>query len=57
MIRSIVRTEQEIDQVLNKAADGQNFGTIYPGMSYEEGILAFSQWLFGETNDNPFDEL
>lgn len=55
-MKTIVRTDQEIDQVLNKAADGINEGSAYPGMSYEDGIQAFADWLFGYTEDAPFEE-
>lgn len=54
--RTIVRTDAEIDEQLNIAADGINDGSLYPGMSYEEGIQAFADWLFGNTNDKPFEE-
>lgn len=54
--RTIVRTDAEIDEQLNIAADGINDGSQYPGMSYEDGIQAFADWLFGYTNDKPFEE-
>jgi hypothetical protein len=54
--RTIVRTDAEIDEQLNIAADGMNDGSKYPGMSYEDGIQAFADWLFGDTNDKPFEE-
>lgn len=53
--RTIVRTDDEINDVLNQAADGINDGSQYPGMSYEDGIQAFADWLFGDTNDKPFE--
>lgn len=27
----------------------------YPGMSYEEGIIAVIDWLFGDLRENPYD--
>lgn len=33
----------------------RNEGTNYRSMTYEDGILCFAEWLFGETEDNPFD--
>ena len=56
-MRTIVRSDKEIDDVLNKAAEGIEDGSVYPGMSYEQGIQAFADWLFGDTDDEPFDEL
>ena len=55
MMRTIVRTDAEIDSVLNKAAEGIDEGSIYPGMSYEQGIQAFADWVFGNTDDDPFE--
>ena len=53
---SIARTDDEIDEQLNKAADGIEDGTQYPGMSYEDGIQQFWLWLTGETEEKPFEE-
>lgn len=55
-MRTIVRTDKEIDDVLNKAFIGIEDGSVYPGESYEQGIQAFADWLFGDTEDAPFDE-
>lgn len=52
----IKRTDAEIDRVLNKAAECFDAGSAYPGASYEEGIQSFALWLFGDTEDGPFDE-
>lgn len=55
-MRTIVRTDKEIDDVLYKAFIGIEDGSVYPGASYEQGIQAFADWLFGDTEDAPFDE-
>jgi hypothetical protein len=47
---TIKRTTAEIDEQLDKAYDGINTGSKYPGMSYEEGITEFWHWL---TEDEP----
>ena len=52
----IKRTDAEIDRVLNKTAEGIDAGSAYPGMSFEEGIQSFALWLFGDSDDNPYDE-
>lgn len=54
MSYEIKRTDAEINEQLNKAADGINDGSQYPGMSYEDGIQAFADWLFGDSNEKPF---
>ena len=51
----IKRTVEEIYEVLNLAAEGENEGSRYPGMSYEQGINAFWMWLIGDTDEEPFD--
>ena len=53
----IRRSEEEINRVLTWAADGKYDGTHYAGMSYEEGILNALDWLFGNTDDPPDEEL
>ena len=55
-MRTIARTDADIDRILNKAADGVEDGSFYPGMSYEQGIQAFAYWLFGDTDDEPFED-
>ena len=49
----IVRTQEEIDRVLSWTADASEFGSRYPGMSYEDGIEAMYNWLVGLTEDAP----
>lgn len=56
MSYEIKRTDAEINEQLNKAADGINDGSQYPGMSYEDGIQQFWLWVTGETNDPPFED-
>jgi hypothetical protein len=53
---SIKRSDEEINEVLNKTADGIDGGSKYPGMSFEEGIQQFADWLFNEGTDHPFEE-
>lgn len=52
-IQVIVRTEDEINEQLNLAAEGQDSGSKYPGQSYEDGIRAMFDWLVGDTEDTP----
>jgi hypothetical protein len=47
------RTDQEIDDLENAAAEGENEGTKFPGMNYEQGILETLRWLRGDTNNSP----
>ena len=50
---TLQRTQEEIDALLNKCVDAEEFGSEYPGMSYEQGIIAAIEWLNG--GDYPFD--
>ncbi len=50
---TIVRTEAEIDQVMNFVAEGEDKGSHYPGMSYEQGIRDMYEWLVGESDCAP----
>lgn len=51
----IVRTQEEIDEMLDKANKAFNEGTLYLGMYYEEGVIAMYDWLVGNTDHKPFD--
>ncbi len=50
------RTENEIDEVLNKADEQLDSGTKWPGMSYEEGVAAALRWVLGDSDDDPMSE-
>lgn len=51
-MNQIVRTQQEIENQLDQARKTQ-WHSKYPGQSYEDGIVDFAMWLFGDTNDLP----
>lgn len=54
---NIIRSEQEIWDLLNQCADAEETGvSSYPGMSYEQGIKAAIEWVTGDTNDHPINE-
>jgi len=51
------RTDEEIDDVLNKCAEAADRGkSSWPGMSYEQGVEAALTWATGQSDDNPMDE-
>jgi len=50
------RTSEEIDEVLNRAADAMDNGSQVPGMSYEQGVHDAIQWAIGNYDDNPMPE-
>lgn len=52
----IVRSEKEIDRVLNWAAEGEDEGTHFRGMSYENGIRYMWNWLIGESDEAPDED-
>ena len=57
LIMNIVRTEQEIWDLLNQCADAEETGgSKYPGMSYEQGIKAAIEWIIGDINDHPIND-
>jgi hypothetical protein len=41
----IARTEDEIEDVIGICADSENEGSMYSGMSYEQGIRAAIEWM------------
>ena len=52
----IIRTEEEINDVLNKAVEGVDGGSKWPGMSYEQGVQETIDWLTGNSDHNPMEE-
>ena len=51
------RTEEEIDDVLNRAAEAEDAGkTQWPGMTYEQGVAAALHWAVGNQDNNPMDD-
>jgi hypothetical protein len=56
MNEPVKRTQKEIDDVLNKAADGIDKGSRWGGMSYEQGVDAALRWITGETDENPMED-
>jgi len=55
-LRSIIPRDNEIDDVLAKCFDEIEAGsTQYPGMTYEEGIIAGLDWIFGMSDLNPIE--
>lgn len=48
-----MRPQAEIDEQMNKANDGVNDGSKWPGMSYEEGVEAALMWVCGLSDDEP----
>ena len=56
MVR-IVRTEYEIDALLNKCLEAEAEGrTSWPGMSFEEGIKYTIEWLVEEDAAHPLED-
>lgn len=43
------RSETEIYDQITRAQELQNEGSIYPAMSYEDGVLAALDWIIGHT--------
>ncbi|MHB8084301.1 MAG: hypothetical protein ACYDHZ_00545 [Dehalococcoidia bacterium] len=46
----------DIEKIWQIAEDNAGENSAYPGMSYEDGIIATLRWLFEFGTDNPFDD-
>ena len=51
----IQRSDEEIDEVLNAAAEATFSGSRWPGESYEEGVTNAIRWLLGIIDDSPME--
>lgn len=56
MTYTIKRSDDEINDVMNRAAEGMEGGGRWPGMSFEEGVHQALNWVTGGTDENPMSE-
>lgn len=57
LIMNIVRTEQEIYDLLNQCTEAEETGiSTYPGMNYEQGIKAAIEWVTGSIECHPLND-
>lgn len=52
------RDEDEIREVIDRAAASIETGTRWPGMNYEEGVRAALEWALGDVSvdENPMGD-
>ena len=50
---AIVRTAEEIADVMDWVLEAADEGTHYKGQTYEEGIERMYYWLIGDHDDDP----
>jgi hypothetical protein len=55
MKQTIVRTQEEIEELLNAAAEAVDEGTRFPILSYEEGMVELWRWLTDADVTYPLD--
>jgi len=52
-----MRTKQEIEDEVDRAYDMiSDGGSKWPGMSYEDGVIAALLWVLETNGDRPMDE-
>lgn len=50
------RTESEIREQIHKALDNMDEGSsIFPGLTYEDGVQASLDWVLGEQDEEPME--
>lgn len=56
-MNTVLRTQEEIDELLNQCADSEEDGrSKYPGMTYEQGIQAAIRWLTEQGEPQPLED-
>ena len=51
------RTNKEIGDLLDAVSEAVDDGKRkYPGMSYEEGVIAGVRWILGLDDDHPYED-
>ncbi|MBO4999566.1 MAG: hypothetical protein J6J25_04360 [Bacteroidales bacterium] len=53
MKKNLVRSYDEVVEQLTKAGDAIETGSLFPDMTYEQGIIDMYNWLVGATEDAP----
>lgn len=54
---AVMRSQSEIDDQINEAYEKEDEGgSRWPGMSYEQGVLAALRWVTGEEPTGPMNE-
>lgn len=54
--QKIVRTDDEVDTVIEECYNSEAEGSKFPGMSYEQGVKAGIEWLVGDSDQNPMED-
>ena len=52
----VKRTDEEINNLLNTAAEVEFEGSKYPGMTFEQGIQEGIDWILGHQAECPMGE-
>lgn len=53
----VVRTEEEVNEVLDKCSQQEDEGgSRWPGMTYEQGVRNALDWITGNVDDNPMED-
>lgn len=54
---NMARLQSEIDKIIKRCVECENKGeSLYPDMTYEQGVRAAIEWMTGETNESPLEE-
>lgn len=54
---NMARLQSEIDKIIERCVECENKGeSLYPDMTYEQGVRAAIEWMTGETNKSPLEE-
>lgn len=53
MAETIVRSDEEIEKVLDWCHEARREGSHYSGQTYEQGLRDMYAWLIGDSDDDP----
>lgn len=52
-----MKDEEEMDEQINLAYESKDeYGSRWPGMSYEDGVIAALSWAKGDEEAEPMEE-
>lgn len=54
---NMAKSQSEIEKIIERCVECENKGeSLYPDMTYEQGVRAAIEWMTGETNESPLEE-
>ena len=51
-----MKTEQQIEAIMDKVVERYHVASKVPGMTYEQGVRAALDWVMDEVDEDPLED-